>query len=143
MLGRSRAPRFELLVCFIATAIASAVKEMPVKIFGRCGAIRDCLYVNELASGIVSALVQVHLSETYNLSSGICLDNPDALEVFKPLMRDIGCEVQVKNLPERAFNVKANVLNSTKLKIDADRKTLVGFNERVDITRDWLVRRQL
>jgi UDP-glucose 4-epimerase len=52
---------------FVATALASAMRGMPIKIFGHCGTIRDYLYVSDLASGIVSALEHGHLSETYNL----------------------------------------------------------------------------
>lgn len=128
---------------FIATAMASAMKEMAIKIFGKCGAIRDYLYVSDLASGIVSALEQGHLSETYNLGSGIGLSNMDVIEICKPLMYEIGREVRVEYLPERAFDVKANVLDSTKLQLDTGWKPLVGFKDGMIITRDWLVSQQI
>ena len=128
---------------FIATAMASAMKGVPIKIFGLHGTIRDYLYVTDLASGIVRALLQGHLSETYNLGSGIGLSNIDVIEVCKPLMHEIGCEVQVENLPERTFDVKANVLDSTKLQMDTGWKPLIGFNEGMVITRDWLARQQV
>ncbi len=125
---------------FVATAIASAMRGMPIKIFGHCGTIRDYLYVSDLASGIVSALEHGHLSETYNLGSGIGLSNLDVIEVFRPLMREIGNEIMLENLPGRAFDVKVNVLDSTKLQIDTGWKPLVSFNEGVNITCDWLGR---
>lgn len=125
---------------FIATAMASAMRGMPIKIFGQRGTIRDYLYVSDLASGIVSALQQGRLSETYNLGSGIGLSNLDVIEIFKPLMHETGYEVQVENFLERAFDVKANVLDSTKLQMDTGWKPLVGFKEGMVITRDWLAR---
>lgn len=128
---------------FIATAMTYAMRGMPIMVFGQHGTIRDYLYVSDLASGIVSALEQGHLSETYNLGSGIGLSNLDVIEVFKPLMREIGCEVQIENLPERAFDVKSNVLDATKLKIDTGWKPQVGFKEGMIITRDWLARQQI
>lgn len=123
---------------FIATAIASAMRGTPIKIFGQRGTIRDYLYVSDLASGIVSALEHGHLSETYNLGSGIGLSNLEVIEVLKPLMREIGCEVLVENLPERAFDVKANVLDSTKLQVHTGWKASVEFDDGLRRTREWL-----
>ncbi len=123
---------------FIATAMASAMKGMPIKIFGQRGTIRDYLYVSDLASGIVSALEHGKLSETYNLGSGVGLSNLEVIEIFKPLMREIGCEVRVENLPERAFDVKANVLDSTKLQAHTGWQAKVGFDDGLRRTREWL-----
>lgn len=123
---------------FIATAMASAMSGMPIKIFGQHGTIRDYLYVSDLASGIVNALEHAHLSETYNLGSGIGLSNLEVIEQFKPLLREIGCEVQVENLPERAFDVKANVLDSTKLQAHTGWKAQVELEDGLRLTRDWL-----
>jgi len=125
---------------FIATAIASAIKGMPIKIFGQNGTVRDYIYVSDLASGIVSALDHGHLSETYNIGSGIGLSNLEIVESLKPLMDEIGHEVRIKNLAERAFDVRANVLDSTKLKINSGWKPVIKFNEGLIVTRDWLVR---
>jgi UDP-glucose 4-epimerase len=123
---------------FIATAMASAMKGMPIRIFGQHGTIRDYLYVSDLASGIVSALELGHLSEMYNLGSGVGLSNLEVVEAFKPLLREIGCEVLVENLPERAFDVKANVLDATKLQAHTGWKASVGFDDGLRSTREWL-----
>lgn len=124
---------------FIATAMASTMKSMPIKIFGEHGTIRDYIYVSDLASGIVSALEKGHLSETYNLGSGVGLSNCEVIELFKPLMQEISSEVKVDNLPERAFDVKANVLDSTKLQEHTDWKPIVDISEGLSRTRDWLM----
>lgn len=125
---------------FIATAMASAMKGMPIKIFGHCGTIRDYIYITDLASGIVSVLEKGHLNETYNLGSGIGLSNLDVIEACKPLLHQIGCNIQIENMPERAFDVKANVLDSTKLQRDTGWKPTVGFYQGMVITLDWLAR---
>lgn len=124
---------------FIATAIASAIRGMPIKIFGQHGTLRDYLYVSDLASGIVSALLQGHLSETYNLGSGVGLTNLDVVGVLKPLMHEIGYdEVQVEYFPERVFDVKANVLDSTKLQAHTGWKSKVEFDDGMRCTCEWL-----
>jgi UDP-glucose 4-epimerase len=123
---------------FIAPAIASAMRGVPIQIFGQRGTVRDYLYVSDLAAGIVSALVHGNLYETYNFGSGIGLSNLDVVDAMIPLMREIGCGVRVENHPERAFDVKASVLDTTKLKSDTGWTLKVGFLEGFITTRDWL-----
>jgi UDP-glucose 4-epimerase len=123
---------------FIATAIASAMRGVPIKIFGQHGTVRDYLYVTDLASGIVGALEHGHVSETYNLGSGVGLSNLDVIELLKPLMREIGCEIKIENLPERAFDVKANVLDPAKLQAHTGWKPQIGFDDGLRRTFEWL-----
>lgn len=123
---------------FIATAMASAMRDIPVQIFGEKGTVRDYLYVSDLAAGIVSTLLNGSLSEVYNLGSGVGLTNADVLDAIRPLMSEIAKEVRIAKLPERAFDVKANVLDSTKLKLDTGWQTKISFEEGLRHTRDWL-----
>lgn len=123
---------------FISTAIASAMRGQPIKIFGQTGTIRDYLYISDLAAGIVSALEKGHLSETYNLGSGVGLSNFDVIKSITPLINELECEVCVEHLPERAFDVKANVLDSTKLQAHTDWKPKVEFNDGLRRVCEWL-----
>ena len=122
---------------FVATAIASVMKGMAVKIFGQSGTVRDYIYVSDLAAGIVSALDHGHLSGTYNLGSGMGLSNLEVIQRLKPLMDEIGCKIKIENLPERAFDVKANVLDSGKLQMDTGWRPRVDFMEGIVLTRNW------
>ncbi len=123
---------------FIATAIASAMQGKPIQIFGQAGTVRDYIYVSDIAAGIVGALEKGHLSETYNLGSGKGLSNMDVIEAISPLMKKFGFEVRVEQLPERAFDVKANVLDSTKLQGHTGWKPQVDFYEGLQNTFEWL-----
>ncbi len=123
---------------FIATAIASSIKGSSVKIFGAAGTIRDYLYVSDVASGIFHALENGKLSEIYNLGSGVGFSNIDVINTIKPLMNEIKCDVHVEHLPERGFDVNANVLNSEKLKTDTGWEPKIGFEAGLINARDWL-----
>ncbi len=125
---------------FISTAMASAMRGQPVKIFGQRGAVRDYVYVSDVAMGIISALEHGRLSETYNLGSGIGLSNMDVIEIMSPLIEDAGSKLRVDHLPERVFDVKTNVLDSKKLEEHTGWKMQVGFREGLLLTRDWLRR---
>jgi UDP-glucose 4-epimerase len=125
---------------FISTAMASAMRGEPIKIFGQHGSIRDYIYVSDLAAGIVSALESGLLSETYNIGSGVGLSNMDVIKAITPLMEDISCKVNVEHLPERTFDVKANVLDTAKLQALNGWQPKVRFNQGLRFTRDWLTK---
>jgi UDP-glucose 4-epimerase len=124
---------------FISTAIGYAILGKPISIFGKSGTIRDYIYVEDLAAGIFMALEQGRIGETYNIGSGIGISNLDVVKAILPLMRDIGCNLQIENLPERAFDVKVNILDASKLTIDTNWNVRVNFIDGLTATRDWLI----
>lgn len=123
---------------FISTAMASVMRGQDVSIFGKKGTVRDYIYISDLAAGIVSVLQKGHLAETYNLGSGVGFSNMDVIDAMTPLMKEVGCHVMVKHLPERTFDVKANVIDSMKLHAHTGWKAQVDFSEGLRRTRDWL-----
>ncbi len=123
---------------FVSTAMASMMNGQSIKIFGERGAIRDYVYVTDIAEGIVRALEKGHLSETYNIGSGVGRSNMDVIDEMALLFNEPGYEIIVENLPERVFDVHANVLDSTKLNLHTGWKQKIGFNDGLLKTRDWL-----
>jgi UDP-glucose 4-epimerase len=101
---------------FVSTALASALIKKPVKIFGQRGAVRDYIYVSDIATGIFHVLERGQLSEIYNVGSGEGFSNMDVVEACSPMLSVIGCNIAVEHIPERVFDVKTNILCSRKLK---------------------------
>jgi len=128
---------------FIATAMASAMKGESIKIFGRRGAVRDYLYITDLAEGIACLLSEGQPSQTYNLGSGQGMSNMDVIESLIPLLREFGHELKVEHLPERPFDVKANVLDINKVSILTGWKPKVSFEQGLRSTYEWLSRQPL
>lgn len=123
---------------FIATAMASAMRGEPVRIFGSRGAVRDYIHVEDIANGIVSALERGGSGETYNLGTGIGRSNLDVVETITPLMKEIDCVVQAVHEPERPFDVRANALDCAKLSMHTGWKPSVSFEVGLLRTREWL-----
>ena len=123
---------------FIATAMASALRNEPVRIFGARGAMRDYIHVHDIASGILAVLDRGEAG-VYNLGSGIGRSNLDVVEAMAPLLQEAGCAVRTTHEPERPFDVRANVLDSGKLIGHTGWKPVVGFEEGLLRTRDWLI----
>mgnify|MGYP000865279394 CR=1 FL=1 len=123
---------------FVSTAMASAMRGIPVAIFGESGSIRDYLHVRDLAAGIFSSLALGRLSETYNLGSGVGLSNQDVIDIMSSVLAEIGCKIVVANLPQRLFDVHANILDSRKLHAHTGWSPAVDFLEGLRELRGWL-----
>lgn len=126
---------------FIATAMASALRGEPVRIFGARGTVRDYIHVHDIATGILAALERGEAGAVYNLGSGIGRSNLDAVEAMAPLLREVGCAVRTTHLPERPFDVKANVLDSGRITARTGWRPTVDFADGLRRTRDWLAGR--
>ena len=122
---------------FISTCIASVIHGESVKVFGEKGSIRDYIYVADLALGIFSALESGHAGETYNIGSGIGLSNLDVVNAVCNLVDSVRADVIIEHLPERIFDVKANVLDASKLSKHTGWCPKVSFNDGLKKTIDW------
>ena len=123
---------------FIANAMTSMMQGQPVTVFGQRGTVRDYLYVSDLAAGIVSALEKGSFFYFYNLGSGVGRSNMDVIETILPLMKGLADEVHIEHLPERPFDVRANILDSGKLRKDTGWRPKMAFDEGLLCTREWL-----
>lgn len=122
---------------FVSTAIASAMRGSSIRIYGKVGAVRDYIYVSDLVSGIAAALEHWQPGETYNIGSGVGLSNHDVTEMMVPLMRELDVELTIEYLPARAFDVKSNVLDSSKLHSTTGWKPAIEFAEGLRRTVNW------
>lgn len=100
---------------FMAAAIDAIQRGRQVEIYGPEGTIRDYIHVHDVATGILAVLQQGTVGEIYNLGTGIGASNLDLLRLLQGLAAADGFSVQVNHLPERRFDVAANVLDSRKL----------------------------
>lgn len=114
---------------FVAAAIQAILRREPVNIFGSHGTLRDYLYVEDLARGIVAALQFGLPGDVYNIGSGIGLNNLQVLETIERFARPYGYSIGVNLLPERGFDVPANVLDSEKLTSISGWKPQVSFEK--------------
>lgn len=128
---------------FIATAIASILLNRTVTIFGIKDTIRDYLYVDDMVNGIMAALDNGTIGKCYNVGSGIGRDNQTVINTLTLLAQNHGLKVKVQIKPRRNFDVKANVLDSTKLTQDTGWKAKASFEEGVKRTWDWFCRNNL
>ena len=100
---------------FIGTAMFATLNRQRIAVFGETGTVRDYIYVEDLAEGLMAALEHGVPGETYNIGTGIGFNNQAVLSLLDSVVRPTGYSVERETLAERAFDVAANVLSSARL----------------------------
>jgi UDP-glucose 4-epimerase len=122
---------------FVGAAMHATLQHMPVSVFGERGTVRDYVYIDDLVAGIAGALDYGRVGETYNIGTGIGLDNLAVLDVLHKVAKHSGHEVYIEKLPSRAFDVEANVLSSARLTYISGWRPLIEFEEGLARTWSW------
>lgn len=122
---------------FIATAIASILAGQELCLLGESGTIRDYIHVEDIAYGIVAALLHGQPGDVYNIGSGEGRSNRDILDALQPLARAEGLEIELSTLPLRKFDVPINVLDSSKLRRNTGWEAQVPFSDGIKRTWNW------
>lgn len=120
---------------FIATAIAKLLEGQPITLFGERGGIRDYIFVDDIAEGIFAALKKGKIGQVYNLGTGVGTDNRAILKALDPFLASDKIKLNLDIRPERKFDVRANVLDSTKLTTGTNWKANTPL--KVGLTKTW------
>ena len=123
---------------FVSTAIASLVDNRTISIFGKEGTIRDYVYVEDVAEGIIAALEHGEAGQCYNIGTGKGTSNLEIIEAIKQKLGLPGNSPRVIIKSSRSFDVQGNVLNCGKLAKVSGWKPLVGLEEGLEKTIAWI-----
>lgn len=123
---------------FVATLLASALMDKPVKLFGGHEVVRDYLYVSDAASAIVAALNNGHRSEVYNVGSGVGLENSKVVEYVEELVAGYGKKILIDQIPARPYDVHKNILDSSKLRRHTGWEPKVDFKSGLEKSLSWI-----
>lgn len=121
----------------ISTAMASVVLRRRIPLYGEHGTIRDYIHVNDVASGILSALALGHPGECYNIGSGIGRSTREVLKDIGLLAESAGLSIHSHMLPPRRFDVSANILDSSKLAAHTGWRSSTPFEKGLAEAWDW------
>ena len=122
---------------FIGAAIYASLRRNPVIIFGERGTIRDYVFVEDLAEGLLAVLDSGEVGETYNIGTGVGHDNRAVLDVLSNLVRNDGYSVEVEVRPLRPFDVAANVLSPARLTFISGWRPKIDFADGMRRTWEW------
>jgi len=123
---------------FIATAMRQALDGKPITIFGERGTVRDYIYVDDLAAGIVAALNSADAGSVLNIGSGVGIDNRQMLDIIDKMTTRDGITLEVLTAPDRGFDVSANVLDASKLRNLSGWEPKVTVESGLEKTWSWM-----
>ena len=123
---------------FVATAIGSVLAGRPITVFGPTGAVRDYIHVEDAARAVLAALEKGVPGTAYNLGTGRGLDNAQVLALLRKVLPGAYSMPPIRYLPERIFDVRENVLDSTRLEADTGWKTEIPLEEGLKRAFFWL-----
>jgi len=122
---------------FVGAALSAMFQRQPVRVFGERGTVRDYVYIDDLVAGLSAALEHGNIGETYNIGTGIGLDNRTVLDIVDKVARSSGYAVDIETQPSRPFDVAANVLSSARLTYVSGWRPQVEFSEGIARTWAW------
>jgi UDP-glucose 4-epimerase len=98
---------------FLGNAISCLFSGRPVTVYGEHGTVRDYIYIDDLARGLLDCLLLGRSGEAYNIGTGVGMDNMQALGLLETVFasRFSG----VRQQASRPFDVNSNVLDHSKL----------------------------
>lgn len=113
---------------FIATAMWCCLHKQPVPIFGKGGTTRDYTHVDDMAAALLALLDKGLVGDTYNIGTGIGTNNQQIIDLVACMAeRSSIAAPQVQIKPRRPFDVKANVLDVSKLQL------ITGWQPQIDL----------
>lgn len=123
---------------FVGVALLSVLNRKPVHIFGDRGTVRDYIYIDDLAEGLVAALDHGCPGDAYNIGTGIGLDNQAVLGKINAIATENVLPINIVREPARAFDVAANVLSAAKLTYVSGWKPKTEFADGLAKTWAWM-----
>ena len=122
---------------FIGAALHATAGRQKVTVFGDRGTVRDYIYVEDLARGLIAALEHGQIGEAYNIGTGIGYDNRAVLDEIDLVVREDGYSVECEHRAYRAFDVAENVLSSARLTYLSGWRPQIDLHTGLKATWQW------
>lgn len=123
----------------IGHILKSVLLKESFNIYGDGSIIRDYIHVKDLARVIINCLNSTKRHNEnpliLNVGSGIQKSIKDIINTIEAI---IGKPVEYKNLPERSFDCKFNVLDINKLMNTLDWKPIINIEDGLKEVWDWI-----
>jgi dTDP-glucose 4,6-dehydratase len=121
----------------IPVIIRSAIDNKPVPVYAKGENVREWLYVEDCAEGIMAVMKKGRAGEIYNLGSGYERKNIDVVRKILSLLGKPESLIKyVKDRPGHDFRYR---LNSGKIKKELGFKPETSFDEGIEKTVRWYV----
>lgn len=107
---------------------------LPIEIWGDGSNVRDYIYIDDAIRGIIGLMGYEGKERIFNLGSG---QGRSLLEVITEISKWVDPMPDVKFLPAREFDLKANVLDISKARSCFGFEPIVSFDNGIRRTLEW------
>ena len=112
-----------------------ALRGEPLEVWGTGKSMRDYIHVDDLVAATMSLMDYSGHQRVFNISSG---DGRSVLDIVAGLREQLDLRVEITHMPERGFDVPANVLSSSRLRAETGWRPQVGLEAGIARTVGWL-----
>ena len=120
----------------VAAFLDKALRQAEITIWGDGSAVRDFVYVGNIANAFIKALRYSGEPRIFNIGSGQGHSITDIIGIIEQV---IDRPLLVKYIPGRPFDVPINVLDISRARIHLDWQPVVGLFEGVVRTYAWML----
>jgi len=118
----------------VSVFIERSRNTLPIEIWGDGSNIRDYIYIDDAIRGIIALTGYEGKQRIFNLGSG---QGRSLLDVISEISKWVDPMPDVKFLPAREFDLKANVLDISKVRACVGFEPIVSFDEGIRRTLEW------
>lgn len=119
----------------IPLAISRAADDRPIPVYGRGLNVREWLYVEDCALGVMDALAKCKDGEVYNIGSG---EERKNIDVVKAILSVLGKpESLIEYVEDRPGHDFRYSLDSSKFRAETGWSRRIGFEEGIEKTVRW------
>ncbi len=119
----------------VGTFVGRALRDRPCEIWGDGRAVRDYVFISDVAEAFARAVNYTGDHVVFNISSGIGVSLNDLLAVIENVL---GLEVARACYPGRPFDVPVSVLDNTLARRELGWEPRVDLREGIARTAEWL-----
>ena len=119
----------------IGVFLSKILRREPIEIWGDGSIIRDYVYVGDVADAFAKAVIYDGEKSVFNIGSGT---GKSLNEVVASAKEIIGCDIEVKYLPPRSFDVPVSILNNSLALQELGWAPKVEFYDGVKKTAAWM-----
>ena len=120
---------------FISTAVGNILKGESITLFGQGETVRDYIYVDDLVEGITQVIHRGKTAETYNIGSGMGYSNLQIIEMLREVISE---DIEINYQAARSFDVKKNILSTSKINHDTGWNPETPMIEGLKKTVSWI-----
>jgi len=123
----------------IPKAIISALKSIPIPIYGDGNQVREWIYVNDHIDAILKVISKGKPGEIYNISPSRGIRNIDVVNRIRDILHTskTGTSVRIKHVQDRPAHDRRYSLNSSKIEKDTGWRPSFSLEHALENTVNW------